>query len=174
MNHDSYSDAYIRAVLGSVKSIAMVGATANSSRPAYLVMKYLIGKGYRVIPVNPGHAGGDILGQHVYGSLSDIPFPVDMVDIFRRADAVGPIVDEALALPVKPRVIWMQLTIRNDEAAAKAEAAGITVVMDRCPKIEYGRLCGENTWAGINTGRLSSRKPEVMSGFQHLKLPSTD
>lgn len=174
MDHDHYSDRFLRTVLNSVKTIAMVGATANSSRPAYLVLRYMLQKGYRVIPVNPGHAGREILGQKAYARLADIPFPIDMVDIFRKAELAGAIVDEALALEPKPRVIWMQLGIRDDPAAARAEAAGVTVVINRCPKIEYGRLCGENSWAGINSGMLSSRKPTPAPGFQHLKLGTED
>ena len=174
MQDTRYSDSHLRAVLGSVKSIAVVGASANAARPVFLVMKYLISKGYRIIPVNPGQAGKQILGQHVYARLADIPFPVDMVDIFRRSELADAIVDEALALDPKPKVIWMQLSVRDDAAAARAEAAGLTVIMDRCPKIEYGRLCGENSWAGINSGRISSRKPEPAPGFQHFRLSSED
>jgi hypothetical protein len=171
MTTTDYSDAHLRAVFGSVKSIAIVGASANRSRPVYLVMKYLISKGFRVIPVNPGQAGGEILDQKVHARLSDIPEPVDMVDIFRRADAVPAIVDEAIAMTPRPRVIWMQLTIRHDEAAAKAEAAGMTVIMDRCPKIEYGRLAGENSWAGINSRVIDSRRPPATVEYQRFRLP---
>jgi predicted CoA-binding protein len=171
----AYPDRFFRAILGSVKTIAMVGATPNPARPAYLVMKYLLSKGYRVIPVNPGHAGAEILGQKTYARLADIPEPIDMVDIFRRADAIPGVVEEALALDQKPRVVWMQLGLRDEAAAARAEAAGVTVVMDRCPKIEYGRLCGENSWAGINSGTLSAKKPRLAQGFQRLDLDlSTD
>ncbi len=131
MNHDSYSPDYIRNILKTVKTVALVGASNNIVRPSYFVMQYLIGKGYEVIPVNPGLAGQQLLGQTVYASLKDIPKPVDMVDIFRNSEAAGPITDEALALDPKPKVIWMQLSVRNDEAAAKAEAAGIDVVMNR-------------------------------------------
>ena len=122
MNHDAYPDDLIRGVLSSVKSIAMVGASNNPARPSFLVLKYLLGRGYRVVAVNPGLAGKDILGAPVYASLADIPEPFDMVDIFRNSEAAGAIVDEALALPTPPKVIWMQLTVRNDEAAARAEA----------------------------------------------------
>jgi predicted CoA-binding protein len=124
-------------------------------------MKYLIDKGYDVIPVNPGLAGQQILGQTVYASLGDIPKPVDMVDIFRNSDAAGPITDEALALSPKPRVIWMQLSVRNDEAAARAEAAGLQVIMNRCPKMEYGKLSGEWAWVGGDSGIISSRKQSL-------------
>ena len=118
-----YTDRQVRAILGSVKTIAIVGASTNPSRPVFIVMKYLLSKGFHLIPVNPSHAGGEILGQKVYARLADIPEPVDMVDIFRRRDAIPGIVDEALALEPRPRVIWMQLGLRHDEAAGKAEAA---------------------------------------------------
>lgn len=161
MNHENYSPDVIRNILQTVKTIALVGASANEVRPSYFVMKYLIDKGYDVIPVNPGLAGQQILGQTVYASLGDIPKPVDMVDIFRNADAAGPITDEALALSPKPRVIWMQLSVRNDEAAARAEAAGLQVIMNRCPKMEYGKLSGEWAWVGGDSGIISSRKQSL-------------
>jgi predicted CoA-binding protein len=161
MNHDSYAPDYIRGILQSVKTVALVGASANEVRPSYFVMKYLIDKGYEVIPVNPGLAGQELLGQTVYASLHDIPKPVDMVDIFRNSEAAGPITDEALALAPKPKVIWMQLSVRNDAAAAKAEAAGVQVVMDRCPKMEYGKLSGEWAWVGGNSGIISSKKQSL-------------
>ena len=161
MNHENYSPDVIRNILQTVKTIALVGASANEVRPSYFVMKYLIDKGYEVIPVNPGLAGQQILGQTVYASLGDIPKPVDMVDIFRNSDAAGPITDEALALSPKPRVIWMQLSVRNDEAAARAEAAGLRVVMNRCPKMEYGKLSGEWAWVGGDSGIISSRKQSL-------------
>lgn len=161
MNHENYSPDVIRNILQTVKTIALVGASANDVRPSYFVMKYLIDKGYDVIPVNPGLAGQQILGQTVYASLGDIPKPVDMVDIFRNADAAGPITDEALALSPKPRVIWMQLSVRNDEAAARAEAAGLQVIMNRCPKMEYGKLSGEWAWVGGDSGIISSRKQSL-------------
>ena len=158
MNHDSYSPDFIRNILKSVKTVALVGASNNIVRPSYFVMQYLIGKGYEVIPVNPGLAGQQLLGQTVYGSLKDIPKPVDMIDIFRNSDAAGPITDEALALEPKPKVVWMQLSVRNDAAAERAEAAGLQVVMNRCPKMEYGKLSGEWAWVGGNSGVISSRK----------------
>lgn len=171
MNHTTYSDNFIRAILDEVRTIAMVGASPNNIRPSYFAMKYLLDKGYRVIPVNPGHAGKEILGQTVYGRLADIPEPVDMVDIFRSSEAAAGVVDEALALDPLPKVIWMQLGVRNDEATAKAEAAGLRVVMDRCPKIEYGRLSGEIAWAGVNTRTLSSQRPKLSGrGVQHLSI----
>ncbi len=153
-----YSDAALRQILSSVRTIAMVGASANWNRPSYFVMKYLQGKGYRVIPVNPGTAGKDQLGEKIYASLRDIPEPVDMVDVFRASDQVGPVVDDAIAIGAK--VVWMQLGVRNDEAAAKAEAAGLEVVMNRCPKIEYGRLGGELSWSGVNSKIIRNRPPE--------------
>jgi uncharacterized protein len=170
MNHDSYSESYIRGILQEVRTVALVGASANPVRPSYFVLKYLIDKGYTVFPVNPGQAGQEILGRTVYASLADIPEPIDMVDVFRGSDAVPGIVQEALALEPRPKVIWMQLGIRSDEAAAKAEAAGLTVIMNRCPKIEYGRLSGEIGWAGVNSRILSSRKPTLRAGFQHRGL----
>jgi predicted CoA-binding protein len=170
MDHDSYPDAYIRRILNGVKNVAIVGASHKDVRPSYFVAKYLLDKGYQVFPINPGLAGKAILGRTTYASLADVPEPIDMVDIFRNSEAASAIVDEALALPVRPKVIWMQLSVRNDEAAAKAEAAGLEVVMDRCPKIEYGRLSGEIGWAGVNSRILSSRKPVLRAGYQHRGL----
>lgn len=169
-----YPDDLISSILRSVKTIAMVGATPNTARPAHLVMKYLLGQGFRVIPVNPGQAGKDLLGQKVYASLADIPEPIDMIDIFRRSDAADGIVDEALALDPRPKVIWMQLGVRNDDAAAKAEAAGLTVIMNRCPKIEFGRLCGEIGWFGVNSRRISSRARQAPSTFQRMRIPGKE
>ncbi|MFE0013956.1 CoA-binding protein [Mesorhizobium sp. NPDC059054] len=166
MNHDAYDNAYIAGILNSVKTIAMVGASANDVRPSWFVLKYMLAKGFSVFPINPGQAGKEILGRMTYARLADIPEPVDMVDIFRAPAAVPGIVDEALALNPLPKVIWMQLGVRHDEAAAKAEAAGIKVVMNRCPKIEYGRLSGEIGWNGVNSGVLSSKKPIMRQGFQ--------
>jgi len=170
MDHDAYENAYISGILNSVKSVAIVGASANDVRPSFFVAKYLIDKGYDVYPVNPGQAGKEILGRPVYARLADIPVPVDMVDIFRASAAVPPIVDEVLALDPLPKVIWMQLTVRNDEAAAKAEAAGIKVVMNRCPKIEYARLSGEIGWNGVNSQVISSKKPLMRSGYQSFGI----
>ena len=158
MNHESYPADYIRGILQSVKTVALVGASSNTVRPSYFVMKYLLDKGYEVIPVNPGLAGQEILGRTVYASLKDIPQPVDMVDIFRNSEAAGPITEEALTLTPKPKVIWMQLSVRNDEAASRAEAQGLQVVMNRCPKMEYGKLSGEWAWVGGDSGLISSRK----------------
>lgn len=170
MNHESYSDDYIRSILKEVKNVAIVGASANDARPSYFVLKYLMGRGYRMFPVNPGLAGQEILGAKVYATLKDIPEPLDMVEIFRNSAAAGPIVDEALALDPLPKVIWMQLSVRNDEAAAKAEARGVRVVMNRCPKIEYGRLSGEIGWTGVNSRILSSKKPALLRGFQKFTI----
>ncbi|AZO55222.1 MULTISPECIES: CoA-binding protein [unclassified Mesorhizobium] len=166
MNHDSYDNTYIGGILNSVKTIAMVGASANDVRPSYFVLKYLLAKGFSVFPINPGQAGKEILGRMTYARLADIPEPIDMVDIFRNAAAVPGIVDEVLQLDPLPKVIWMQLGVRHDEAAARAEAAGIKVVMNRCPKIEYGKLSGEIGWTGVNSGVLSSKKPLMRQGFQ--------
>jgi predicted CoA-binding protein len=159
MDHDRYTDAYLRGVLAGVRAIAMVGASPHWNRPSYFAMKYLQGKGYRVIPVNPRAKGQTILGEKVYGALAEIPDKVDMVDVFRNSDAAGPLVDEAIAIGAK--VIWMQLGVRNDAAAARAEAAGLAVVMNRCPKIEYSRLHGELAWSGVNTGIISSKRPST-------------
>ncbi len=164
MNHDAYPDSYIRGILNTVKTIAMVGFSPNTSRPSYFVFKYFLERGTRVIPVNPGHAGKEILGERIYGKLADIPEPVDMVDIFRASEFVPGVVQEALALKPLPQVIWMQLEIRNDAAAAMAEAAGIKVVMNRCPKIEYGRLSSEISWMGINSRTLSSKRGQILPG----------
>jgi predicted CoA-binding protein len=142
MNHDSYSPDLIRDVLTTVKRIAMVGASPNPSRPSNGVLRFLVGKGYDVVPINPGHAGKQIHGQTVVASLADVDGPIDMVDVFRAADQLPALVDEVLALTDRPKVIWGQLTVRNDEAARKAEEAGITVIMDRCPAIEFPRLVG--------------------------------
>ena len=137
MNHDHYPDSYIRHILGSVRTIAVLGASPNDARPSHGVMGFLLGKGYRVIPVNPGHAGKTILGQTVQARLSDIAEPIDMVDVFRASSQFGAVVDEVLAMRPLPKVIWGQFTVRDDAAAALAEAAGIQVVMDRCPVTEY-------------------------------------
>ncbi len=161
MNHDTYSPDYIRDILKSTRVIALVGASANTVRPSYLVMKYLMAKGYKVVPVNPGLAGQELLGQRVYASLRDIGEAIDMVDIFRNPDAVSGLVAEAIAMTSPPKTIWMQLQVRNDEAAAQAEAAGMRVVMNRCTKIEYGKLSGEWGWVGGNTGLISSRRQNL-------------
>jgi len=175
MNHDSYHDSYIRGILNTVKTIAMVGISPKENRPSYFAFKYLLERGYHMIPVNPGQAGKLILNQKVYARLSDIPEPIDMVDIFRASEHVLPVVEEALKLQPKPQVIWMQLTIRNEEAARLAEAAGLKVVMNRCPKIEYGRLSSEISWMGVNSRTLSSRRAQNLgTGVQRMSLGTTN
>lgn len=173
MNHDTYSDAYIRGILSRYRTIAMVGASANQSRPSYFAMKYLKEKGFRVIPVNPGQAGKTILGERVYAALEEIEEPVDIVDIFRSSDAALGVTQDAIRIGAK--VVWMQLGVRNDEAARLAEQAGLQVVMNRCPKIEYGRLSGELGWAGINSRRVSARRPLLgPKGMQHRVIGRAD
>lgn len=142
MDHNRYEDGYIADILKSTRTIALLGASPNPARPSYGVMSFLLRKGYDVFPVNPGQAGKEILGRTVYARLADIPQPVDMVDVFRAPEFLAAVMDEAIALPTRPKVIWSQLDIRDDAAAAKAEAEGIKVVMDRCPAIEYPRLIG--------------------------------
>jgi uncharacterized protein len=170
MNHDQYDDNYIRGILNSVKSIAMVGASPVNVRPSYFAFKYLAQRGYDMIPVNPGHVGKDLLGKPFVGSLADIGRPVDMIDIFRNSSHIMPVVEEALKLPTPPKVIWMQLGARDDAAAAKAEAAGIKVVMNRCPKIEYGRLSSEIAWMGVNSRTLSSKRAPIPTHGMRLSL----
>ena len=172
MPHDYYADDHIRSILQSVKTIAVVGVSANDARPSYFVFKYLLSRGFDMIGVNPGLAGTSLLGQPVYARLADIPKPVDMIDIFRNSEAAGLIVDEALCLSPPPKVIWMQLTVRNDAAAAKAEAKGLQVVMNRCPKIEYGRISGEISWTGVNSRIISSKRAQGGKGFQRLGIDS--
>ena len=156
MKHDRYSDDYLREILKSTKTIAMVGASPHWNRPSYFVMKYLQAKGFRVIPVNPAATGHEILGEKVYASLKEGPETVDMVDVFRNSEAAGPITDEAIEKGAK--AVWMQIGVRNDAAAERAEAAGLKVVMNHCPKIEYSRLCGELSWSGVNSGIISSKR----------------
>ena len=171
MAYPIYPDALIARILRSVKTIAMVGASPNETRPSYFAMKYLLDKGFKIIPVNPGQAGKEILGQKVYATVSDLSAPVDMVDIFRNSDAAGPFADETIAnkdrLGVK--VLWMQLGVINEEAAKRAEAAGLTVIMNRCPKIEYGRLSGEIGWYGVNRRTIDNRKHATFSVGGSLK-----
>jgi len=175
VDHDAYADQVVGDVLRSVKSIALVGASNNPARPSWIVLKYLLQRGYDVIPINPGAAGQTILGQTVYGTLAEVPHPIDMVEIFRNSEAAGPITDEALRLDPLPKVIWMQLSVRNDEAAARAEAKGVRVIMDRCPKIEFGRLSGEIGWQGVNSRVLSAKRPVLAGkGFQKLSLRASD
>lgn len=158
-HHDSYSDEKLRRILGRVRTFAMVGASTHWRRPSYYAMKYLTGKGYRVIPVNPARAGDEILGEKVYASVSDVPHRLDMVDIFRTSEEALEIARETVACKNDKGigVLWMQLTVRNDEAAALAEEAGLEVVMNRCPKIEFGRLSGELGWCGINSRIVSAK-----------------
>jgi hypothetical protein len=170
MNHDAYPDDYIRAILNGVKTIAMVGASPVNVRPSYFAFKYLAERGYDMIPVNPGQLGKSLVGKAFVGSLHEIDGPVDMVDIFRSAEHVMPLVDQALTLSPPPKVIWMQLGARNDEAAAKAEAAGLKVVMNRCPKIEYGRLSSEISWMGVNSKTLSSKRAPIPTTGMRLSL----
>ena len=141
----------------------MVGCSANWSRPSNFAMKYLQGKGYRVIPVNPRYQGEQILGETVYADLADIPESFEMVDIFRASEAAGPITNRAIELVVEKgiSVVWMQLGVRNDAAAQRAEAANLQVVMERCVKIEYGRLFGELGWSGVNSGIISAKRPRI-------------
>jgi predicted CoA-binding protein len=174
MDHDTYSDHYIRGILNSVKTIAMVGVSPKTNRPSYFAFKYLLERGYRMIPVNPGQAGGQLLGQKIYARLREIPERVDMVDIFRASEHALGVVREALDMNPRPQVIWMQLGVRNDEAARLAEDAGLRVVMNRCPKIEYGRLSSEIAWMGVNTRTLSAKKAALPArGIQRLSLDRT-
>ena len=163
MSDLSYDDAHMRRILREVRTIAMVGASPNWVRPSNFAMKYLQGKGYKVIPLNPGQAGKEILGEPCYANVAEIPGTVDMIDIFRNSEAAGAVVNDVLpiASEKKIRVIWMQLGIRNDNAAARAKAAGLTVIMDRCPKIEYGRLFGELSWSGVNSGIITSKRRKL-------------
>lgn len=170
MNQDAYDDNYIRGILNGVKTIAMVGASPQNVRPSYFAFKYLAERGYDMIPVNPGHVGKMLVGKPFVGSLADIDRPIDMVDIFRSSEHIMPVVDLALTLSPPPKVIWMQLGARNDEAAAKAEAVGLKVVMNRCPKIEYGRLSSEISWMGVNSRTLSSKRAPMPTQGMRLSL----
>ena len=171
MNHDSYDDGYIRGILNTVKTIAMVGVSANVSRPSYFAFKYLLERRFHMIPVNPALAGAELLRQKSYATLAEIPEAIDMVDIFRASQFARGIVEEALAMNPRPWVIWMQLGVRNDDAARLAEANGLKVVMNRCPKIEYGRLSSEIAWMGVNTRTLTSKRARILGGgIQRLAL----
>ncbi len=171
MDHSGYSDGYIRGILNTVKTIAMVGVSAKENRPSYFALKYLKERGYRMIPINPGLAGQDLLGLKVYGKLADVPEPIDMVDVFRASSYAKGIVEEALALTPPPKVIWMQLGVVSDEAAKLAEDAGLKVVMNRCPKIEYGRLSSELSWIGVNSRTITSKRPKIDTrGVQRMSL----
>jgi predicted CoA-binding protein len=170
MNHDTYNDAYIREILNGVKTIAMVGASPQNVRPSSFAFKYLAERGYDMIPVNPGQVGKSLVGKPFVASLRDIDRPIDMVDIFRNSDHVMPVLEDVLTLSPLPKVLWLQLGVRNDEAAAKAEAAGIKVVMNRCPKIEYGRLSSEISWMGVNSRTLSSKRAPIPTQGMRLSL----
>jgi uncharacterized protein len=159
MDHETYTDDSLRDVLTSVRSLAVVGLSPNWNRPSYFVAKYLQGKGYRIMPVNPGAAGQTILGAPCVASLADLAEVPDMVDVFRNSEAAGPIADEAIRIGAT--VVWMQIGVRNDAAAARAEAAGLRVIMNRCPKIEYSRLFGELGWQGIDTGIITTKRRPV-------------
>ena len=170
MNHDHYPESTIREILATHKVFAFIGASANTNRPSYFAMKYLLAKGFTIVPVNPGLAGQTLLGQMAYACLADVPAPVEVIDIFRNSDAALALVREAIELKDRLgiKVIWMQLGVRNDEAASEAEAAGLKVVMNRCPKIEYGRLSGEISWSGVNSGTFSNKRGTLAAkGFQH-------
>ena len=170
MNHDTYPDDYIRAILNSVKVIAMVGASPVDVRPSYFAFKYLVQRGYDMIPVNPGHVGKTLLGRPFVASLSEIGRPIDMIDIFRNSSHIMPVVDEALTLSPLPKVIWMQLGARDDAAAAKAETVGLKVVMNRCPKIEWGRLSSEISWMGVNSRTISAKRAPIPTQGMRLSL----
>ena len=165
MAANRYPDALIARILRSVKTIAMVGASPNETRPSFFAMKYLSEKVFKIIPINPGQAGKEILGQKVYASLSDVPPPVDMVDIFRTSEAALGVTEEAIANKERLglKVVWMQLGVVNEEAEKRAQAAGLTVIMNRCPKIEYGRLSGEIGWYGVNRRVIDNRKPQAFN-----------
>ena len=163
--YPEYSDGLISKILRSVHTIAMVGASPNEMRPSYFAMKYLLDRGFKVIPVNPQVAGQTILGQTVYATIADLPGPVDMIDIFRNSEAAGPLTDEAIANKerLNLKVLWMQLGVINEDAGKRAEATGLTVIMNRCPKIEYGRLSGEIGWVGVNRRTIDNRRPLLFS-----------
>ena len=172
-DHAHYSDNEIARVLSQARTFALIGASANPTRPSYFVMKYLLSKGYQVVPINPGLAGQEILGQPVYGTLDQVSGPVDVVDIFRNSDAALGVTQDAIRLRevLSIRVVWMQLGVQNIQAAHQAEAAGLKVIMNRCPKIEYGRLSGEIGWVGVNSGTLSSKRPRLApQGVQDHRL----
>lgn len=154
---ETYEDRFLKTVLNRTKTVAVVGVSTNTVRPSFYVARYMALKGYKVIPINPGHAGKEMFGTTIRASLSEVDEPVDMVDIFRRSEAVPPIVDEALEHLTGLKTIWMQIGVQHEEAAAKARAAGVDVIMNRCPKIEYQRLFGELRMGGFATGVISSK-----------------
>jgi predicted CoA-binding protein len=174
MDHDRYSDAYIRDILSRHRVFAVVGASPTPSRPSFFVVKYLLTKGFEVVPVNPRNGGETFFGHRVFAKLSDIDRPVDVVDIFRSSDAALPVTQEAIRIGAK--VVWMQIGVRNDKAARLAQDAGLKVVMNRCPKIEYGRLSGEIGWAGVNSRTVSSKRPllSTKGGQQRMLRPSDE
>jgi predicted CoA-binding protein len=166
-----YPDELIKRILRSTKTIAMVGASGNPMRPSYFAMKYLLDKGFLIDPVNPGMAGQEILGRKVYASLKEVPGPIDMVEIFRGPDAAPGIVAEALEEKDRLglRTVWMQLGVVSEEAERMAREAGLTVIMDRCPKIEHGRFSGEIGWMGVNRRVIDNRKPALFGKGGTLK-----
>ena len=172
IDHDQYPVGYIADILRSAKTFALVGASDNDVRPSYFVAKYLMEKGYDVYPINPGKAGRDVCGRTILASMDDIPVPIDVVDIFRSAAAADGIVDDAIKLNPLPKVIWMQLGVRNDAAARRAAERGVQVVMNRCPKMEYGKISGEWSWIGGFSGRISSKKQKLHDSgkFQSLGI----
>ena len=155
-NHIIYEDNYIRNILENTKTIAMIGLSSSWQRPSYFVAKYLLDRGYKIFPVNPREAGKKILEQKVYSNLSEIKEKIDMVDIFRKTSDVGYIINDVLK--IKPSTIWLQIGIINLYAEKLAKNNKINIVMDRCPKIEYGRLSGELGWAGINSGVFYNKR----------------
>ncbi|HWY61816.1 MAG TPA: CoA-binding protein [Rhizomicrobium sp.] len=167
----AYCDTLIKSILRSVKTIAMVGASGNSIRPSYFAMMYLLNKGYKIIPVNPGLAGKEILGQKVYAALKDVPAPVDMVDIFRESQYAPEIARDVVAEKTRlgVKILWMQLGVISPEAEKIAQDAGLTAIMDRCPKIEHGRFSGELGWMGINRRVIDNRKPLLFGKGGSLK-----
>ena len=159
MNHDDYSEKYLSDILSSMKTVAMVGASMNKTRPSYFVLKYLLAKGYDMVPINPGHGGKTLLDQTIEASIFNIEKPIDVVDVFRNSEAAMQVTRDAIEVGAK--VVWMQLGVRNDEAATLAEDAGLKVVMNRCPKIEYGRLSGEIGWMGVNSRVISAARSKM-------------
>jgi hypothetical protein len=151
----------LRRILRENQVVAIVGLSADWSRPSNFVAKYLQAHGYRIIPVNPRYAGQEILGERCYKSLRDIPEKVDVVDVFRKTDDVPPIADDAIAIGAK--VLWQQIAVKNEAAAAKARAAGLDTVLDRCMKIEHGRLFGGLNWVGVNTKVISAKRPRWLA-----------
>ncbi len=156
MTRLEYSQSFLARVLKETKTIALVGASPDWRKASHIVMKYLMSKGYEVTPVNPRAAGTEILGKPVVATLAEINHPIDMVDIFRNSEAAGPITDEAIA--IKAKTVWMQQGVINEAAAKRAEAAGLTVIMDHCPKVEYSRLSGEGGWMGLPSNIITSKR----------------